>query len=346
MSDEDVIKYCETNNRKKWKNRDIKIVNYLLNRFNDFSVEDIYDKCKESLFRLKHNIDSLPKCNNCGKPLKYSIKFRFYPSACCNECMNILKVNKFHQTSLIRYGTYTPAQSYNIKEKQKNTNIKKYGGFSPLCDKKIKDKAIETLLEKYNVDNIAKSTHWKEHVNQTSLQKYGTIYPNQSNIIKDKIKKTLIEHYGVDCYYKTKECKLKANCKDAIDKGIETKRKNNTLNKSKIEIDSFNIIKEKYPDVIFQYKDKKRYPFQCDLYIPSLDLFIECNYHWSHGGHPFDENNINDISILNQWKEKNSLYYNNAIITWTIRDVNKRNIAKQNDLNYIEIWNIEELNNI
>ena len=31
------------------------------------------------------------------------------------------------------------------------------------------------------------------------------------------------------------------------------------------------------------------------------------------------------------------------LYTWTIRDVNKRNIAKQNNLNYIEFWNINEL---
>ena len=345
MSDLDVIKYCDINKRKKWKNRDKKIIEYLINRFNDFSVDGIYNKCRESLFRLKHNINKLPKCDNCGKPLKYSIKFKFYPSACCNECMNILKTNKFHKTSLERYGTYTPAQSIDIKEKIKITNIKKYGGSSPLCDKNIKIKAIETLLNKYNVSNIAKSNYWKEHVNKTSLEKYGTLYPNQSIIVKDKIKQSLIEHYGVDCYYKSEECKIKANSKESINKGINTKRKNKTLNKSKIEIDSLNILIKKYPDVISQYKDE-RYPFYCDFYIPSLDLFIECNYHWTHGGHPFNENNKEDQLILKSWKDKNTKYYNNAIITWTIRDVNKRNTAKENKLNYIEIWNTEELYNI
>ena len=46
-------------------------------------------------------------------------------------------------------------------------------------------------------------------------------------------------------------------------------------------------LKERYPDVITQYKDD-RYPFACDFYIPSLDLFIECNYHWTHGGKPYE----------------------------------------------------------
>ena len=43
------------------------------------------------------------------------------------------------------------------------------------------------------------------------------------------------------------------------------------------------------------------------------------------------------------WKSKNTKFYNNAIKCWSISDVYKRNIAKQNKINYIEFWNIEEL---
>ena len=64
-----------------------------------------------------------------------------------------------------------------------------------------------------------------------------------------------------------------------------------------------------------------------------------------HGGHPFNENNKEDQLILKSWKDKNTKYYNNAITAWTIRDVNKRNTAKENKLNYIEFWNINELKN-
>lgn len=33
----------------------------------------------------------------------------------------------------------------------------------------------------------------------------------------------------------------------------------------------------------------------------------------------------------------------NIIYTWTILDAKKRNIAQQNNLNYIEFWNINEV---
>ena len=93
-----------------------------------------------------------------------------------------------------------------------------------------------------------------------------------------------------------------------------------------------------------QYKSDE-YPFCCDFYIPSINLYIECNFSWTHGGHSYDKDNEEDQLILEKWKEKNTKYYDNAINTWTIRDVRKRNIAKQNNLNYIEFWNLNELKN-
>ena len=51
-----------------------------------------------------------------------------------------------------------------------------------------------------------------------------------------------------------------------------------------------------------------------------------------------------DQIILERWKEKSKKhpFYNNAIETWTKRDVNKRNKAKENNLNYKEVWTLEE----
>lgn len=51
-----------------------------------------------------------------------------------------------------------------------------------------------------------------------------------------------------------------------------------------------------------QYKSEL-YPFACDFYIQNLDLYIECNFHWTHGGHKFDKNNENDIKQLNEFLE-------------------------------------------
>lgn len=342
MTDEDVLAYCDKNRNKRWDLRDIEYINYLLNRFNDFTVDNTYDKCREAVYRLKHNIEKCPICEICGNKLKYLVNAKFYESACSRECKRILSNSKVEQTTYKRYGVRRAAQSNTVKEKQKLTNIQKYGAISPLCNKDIRIKVKNTLISHYGVDNIAKSEHWKKQVEKTSIEKYGTLYPNQAESVREKMKNTLISHYGVDNYYKTEMARKKVKSDESKIKSIQTKRRNNSFNTSKIEIETLNILKEKYSDIIYQYKDKERYPFVCDFYIPSLDLFIECNYHWTHGGKPF-EGNAEDYKKLNEWKEKNTKFYDNAIVCWTIRDVKKRNIAKQNNLNYIEIWNINEL---
>ena len=117
---------------------------------------------------------------------------------------------------------------------------------------------------------------------------------------------------------------------------------NNTYGKSQEEENYYKTLVQKYgeDDVIRQYSDPKRYPFDCDFYIPSEDLFIEINKHWTHGGHPFDKMSLNDISKLEQWEEnaKTSQFYKNAIYVWTDLDVRKQDCAKQNHLNYQVIY--------
>lgn len=60
------------------------------------------------------------------------------------------------------------------------------------------------------------------------------------------------------------------------------------------------------------------------MYVPELDLFIEYNGFCTHNNHKFDVNLKEDIN------------------TWTKRDPLKRKIAKENKLNFKEIWSIEE----
>ena len=149
-----------------------------------------------------------------------------------------------------------------------------------------------------------------------------------------------IEKYGVDNWMKTKEASKLASIRK--EKEIETKRKNGTLTTSKPEEESFRLIKEVFPNIIRQYRSEK-YPFNCDFYIPEKDLYIEFNGTWTHGKHPFDSNNSDDMELVKTWKSKNTKFYDGAINVWTQRDVKKRETAKKNNLNFIEFWNIDEV---
>ena len=92
--------------------------------------------------------------------------------------------------------------------------------------------------------------------------------------------------------------------------------------------------------MLTQYKSEK-YPFNCDFYIPERELYIEFQWTWTHGKHPFSESQ-EDLEILTKWKLKNTEYYNNAIEVWTKRDVLKRQTAIQNNLNWLEFFTFED----
>ena len=96
-------------------------------------------------------------------------------------------------------------------------------------------------------------------------------------------------------------------------------------------------------DIIRWYKDP-RYPFSCDFYVKSIDLFIECNFFWTHNTHPFNANDPADVVELKRMKihAETSDFYRAAIYTWTDLDVRKQQIAKENNLNYRTVYNVNE----
>ena len=120
-----------------------------------------------------------------------------------------------------------------------------------------------------------------------------------------------------------------------------TKKKNNSFNTSKPEEELYKSLLAQYNEktILRRYKEE-RYPFYCDFYIVEDDLFIELNAHWTHGGKPYDPEDKECQEKLKLWQEKakQSKFYENAIKTWTERDVKKQQIAKQNHLNYKVIY--------
>lgn len=127
-----------------------------------------------------------------------------------------------------------------------------------------------------------------------------------------------------------------------VAKANDTKKKNKTFNTSSSEKLLYESLKETYSGktILKQYKDNIRYPFYCDFYIVEEDLFIELNAHWTHGSRPYDpEDNFCQYQ-LRCWEEKakTSQFYAAAIETWTVRDVKKAKVAKENNLNYLVIY--------
>ena len=231
----------------------------------------------------------------------------------------IININKAKQTCLEKYGVdnYTKTEEYKIKSKQ-------------------------TCIERYGVDNYTKTEEYKIKSKQTKLQKYC----NEKFTNIEKHKKTCLEKYGVDNISKTEEYKqkIKLQQKEIQEKIYNTKKKNNSFNSSKIEVQFEDYLKENNINYKKQYKSEL-YPFNCDFYLPEKDLYIEINAHWTHGGHPFDYTSKEDQLKLETWKQKRTNFYDNAIQIWTKRDVLKRETAKKNNLNYLEVFS-NNINNV
>ena len=357
MNDNDIINYLSSRKQIKWKTLDKNIKEYLLNRYTDnYSLLE-KNTLKESYYRIFNNIEKCPICPICGNKCKFL--YFDYSKTCGNhKCLAKECQKRREQTNFEKYGYYGNFGNKFTQNKAKQTIISKYNVDNVFKLKEIRKKLEKTKLEKYGDINY----HNQEKIKKTCLEKYGAASPLGNRQIwkqtrqhaiekygaaynKEKLNETLLKKYGVKWFTQHKKLINKIKSEEVKEKQYNTKRKNHTFNKSKLENESYILLKEKYNDIIYQYKDKERYPFACDFYIPSLDLFIECNYHWTHGFHLYNKNDKNDKIILNAWKEKNTEYYNNAINTWTIRDVIKYNIAKQNKLNYLIFYSILDLQN-
>ena len=210
--------------------------------------------------------------------------------------------------------------------------LERYGVKSPLCRGKLREKGLQTKLEKHGDKNFNNS----EKTTKTCIERYGTGRNNQ------KAEATMMKKYGVKSYLSSPEVDAMRNSPEIQAKIQETKRKHSTFNKSSLEEQACQFLLSKFKEVKRQFSSEK-YPFNCDFYIPEKDLYVECNFHWTHGFHPFDETNKEDLKRLELMKSKKSKFYDTAIIVWTVKDPEKRKTAKQNGIALKEFWTLEEL---
>lgn len=264
-----------------------------------------------------------------------------------NSAMQSEQLRQKHRESVkAHYGVEYPSQSKEIQEKTKQTCIETYGVLAPILVKETHEKAMKaawteearekrknTCIEKYNVPVVCNSKEIQEKTYTKEANKKRSI----------NTKKTLLDKYNVECGYQIPAVREKALSKthseEAELKRIKTRAENNNISSAEklfIKLSSLNNI-----EIIYQYYSEQ-YPFICDFYLPDKNLYIEINVFWTHGGHWFS-NNIDDKNQLLEWKSKNTDFYNNAIYTWTDLDVRKRKIANENNLNYVVLWKLSDI---
>ena len=272
----------------------------------------------QKLYHFLHNdLDlHLGICNECKTNRCKFINFKNgYKQFCCNHCSstNEETLNKKNKTISDKYGSFDEYNKVRLKHtietNQKNHNTDFWTN---------RTKAEETFKNKYD----SKSYMGTSEFRKKRISYYQTNYgcDNNSQIIGWSQK-------YID------------SLKSGALKGYLTKKKNGTLTTSTVECklkEKFNKLNINY---IYQYRSIE-YPFACDFYLPDYALYVEIQGHWSHGKHKFNNIDPNDIQILENWRRKNSPQYNRAIEIWTHRDPLKRETAKNNNLNYLEIFSV------
>jgi hypothetical protein len=310
---------------------------------------------------IKPNLEDL-KCPFCDKIRKFkNIYYGYFETCCTEECKKKLqysrlkesfkddagRIEKRKQTCLKKYGV---DNYFKVKEHIQNRkkNFAAQNKIIPGTDIKYNNCTTEELEQIYLRQTDTRQKDYK-CPNCNKVRKFHSIARgylstcgNEECARKTKLKrrlKTNVKRYGVEVPI------VKINISKKM---IETKRENHTLNTSQPEEDLYKYLLSKYNKVERNYNKDPRYPFCCDFYIYSLDLFIELNLSWVHGYRSYLAKDKDCIVQLQEWQEKatTSRYYKNAIDVWTRTDVLKRQTAKAKDLNYLEVFCYENNNDI
>lgn len=239
-----------------------------------------------------------------------------------------------HKSVIEKYGGTTGNiwETEYGKNRCKETKLKRNDG--KFESEETTQKRKDTIISRYGgtTGNIFGTEHGKSSCKKTWKKKYGFEHPNQNPEKRKHISECM----------QSDEVQEKRNT---------TMMQNHSFNTSKPEEEAYKILCEKFgaDDVIRQHKSEL-YPFNCDFYVSSQDMYIEFQGSWTHGKHAFDPSLQEDIDKLNDLKLKmlrkkdsGQEFYKTAIRVWTVTDPFKRETAKKNDLNFHEFWTLDDL---
>lgn len=291
-------------------------------RVHSMKSKDYYDKY------LKKENEGI--CLICGKPTFFQSLGKGYLKTCSHTCGCLLMhkreslEKKLERGKNISIGlnSRTKLEKDEANRKRSDSHKKYWSNISENDKLEFKEKVRNGVNKRSNEE---KESQYKK-ISESNKQ----YYKNLTDEEKQKFK----ENQRLGALNRDPRV-----VREAVKKCSETKRRNGTFNSSKSEDRVYDYLLEHFSedDIKRNYRSEI-YPFNCDFYVESLNLYVECNFHWTHGGHWFNENNIDDIKKVEKWKSKNTKYYDNAIKTWTRRDIEKRDTAKGNKLKYLVLW--------
>lgn len=287
-----------------------------------------------------------------------------YPS------QSLLVQAKMRATSRLRYGVDHPSQRSEARARQsavvrldgarrasisRQTNLARYGVEHISQLPANRDRQSELMTRTF--------TERGRKARATTLKRYGVLYAAQrqerrmalaafmrTNGVEfaARSRVTSLARYGVASHAQTEQRRMSQSLRmldpEHQKRITAAKHANNSFRTSAAEEALYVALVRHFGehDVLREHVDP-RYPYRCDFFIPSRDLFVELNGMWTHGGHWFDQTDLRDLQVIRNWQARNTAYCMAAVTEWCQRDKTKRDAAGAAELNYVTFWDSQRL---
>lgn len=348
------------------------VYTYILSRYSDS------ESFEESLIRILANIEHRPTChlegcNNLAKFIGADFRNNIckFTECCCQEHASKYISLKLRNRILAESnGEYShPMQLPKNIEKLKTTLAKRtQEEQSVITSKMLATRANWTKKYKQEIQNKKEETCLEHTGYKFGIEKPEAIKlarkNNHTELAEKKRKETFFSKTGYNHVSQTPEWKKNQikimSSPEMQERVYRTKVKNGTFNTSKDEEYLYNILKNKFVrtgiNIVRNYRTKL-YPYRCDFVIIPCKastekdfIYIEYQGHQSHYNYPYTGSEEDKV-IVNEWKRKfeessgKKKQYIKYINVWTIKDPEKRRIAKENGLKWFEFFKVEDMIN-
>ncbi len=217
--------------------------------------------------------DSIRYICSCGNESAIQYK-NFIIGQRCQNCMT----DRRRETNIERFGVINAMKVPEIDQRRRNTLVANTGYDYPICTPERQEKRRITMLERYGVEHYMQSEQGKLAIQNTMLERYGYRHPAQVAEFRSKSLRTA---FGTKSWTSPsgKIFKYQGYELEIIQLLIS-----NGIDELDILTEDELLVNDIMPVFMYNFEDKQHryYP---DIYIKSLNKFIEVKSTWTFGLH-------------------------------------------------------------
>jgi len=235
---------------------------------------------REKVYLCISDLSCVPICLTCGGNVPFKGFRMGYNSFCSKKCQsnNIDLNNKRAETKKERYGDNLTI----INEKRKKTNQEKYGVDFPLQNKIIRQKTL--ITQESNGGIGFNNINTREKAQRTLIEKFGK--PSGNAYISREVEELITKEYLIEQHHNNKlSLSFIADLAGTSVSFLRGKMNEYDLEIRRYHTSSLEIVIQDYltrNNITFITNVRDVIKYELDIYIPTLNLAIECDGLWFH----------------------------------------------------------------